>query len=161
MNEYCIIKSPVDDLMLAADASALTGLYFVGCGHTPAASKDWKLNAKNMVLQQAAKQLEEYLAGKRTKFSVPVRLSGTEFQESIWNQIAQIPFGKTVSYTHLAKGAGSPRAIRAAGTTTGRNPIAIIVPCHRVLGKNGSLCGFAGGLERKLFLLALETRNPN
>jgi methylated-DNA-[protein]-cysteine S-methyltransferase len=156
---YSIIKSPIGDLLLVADHSALTGVYFVGCDHIPAASKQWKLNAKHPVLQQTAKQLQEYFAGKREDFFLPLRLSGTEFQEKIWRQIALIPFGETVSYTDLAKGAGAPSAIRAAGTTTGRNPISIIIPCHRVVGKNGAMCGFAGGLEKKERLLKLENSN--
>jgi len=157
VNEYSIISSPIGDLMLVADTSALVGLYFVGCDHLPAASDRWQINAKNPVLQQATKQLQEYFAGKRETFSVPLRLVGTLFQEKIWREIARIPYGKTTSYSELATRAGSPQATRAAGTSTGRNPVAIIIPCHRVIGKNGGICGFAGGLERKRHLLALET----
>jgi methylated-DNA-[protein]-cysteine S-methyltransferase len=157
MNYYSIIKSPIDDLMLVADDWALTGLYFVGCDHIPAASKHWKRDARHPILLQATKQLSEYFAGKRTEFTLPLRLDGTEFQRSVWQEIALIPYGETISYSDLAERAGAPQAIRAAGTTTGRNPIAIIVPCHRVMGKNGALCGFAGGLEKKRHLLALES----
>lgn len=156
---YSILESPIGDLMLVADDSALTGLYFVGCDHVPAASQHWKVDAQHAVFRQAARQLQEYFARKREDFSLPLRLSGTEFQEKIWRQIALIPFGETVSYTDLAERAGAPRAIRAAGTTTGRNPISIIIPCHRIVGKNGSMCGFAGGLEKKQRLLKLENSN--
>lgn len=156
MNCYSIIPSPIDDLILVADAAALTGLYFVGCNHIPAASNRWTLNAQHPVLRQAASQLQEYFAGKRTEFSLPLRLAGTAFQQRIWREIALIPYGETINYGDLAKRAGAPQAMRAAGTTTGRNPASIIVPCHRVVGKNGSLCGFAGGLERKRHLLELE-----
>ena len=156
VNSYSILQSPIADIMLVADDSALIGLYFVGCDHVPAASRRWKLNAKHPVLQQAAKQLGEYFSRKRKSFSVPLRLAGTDFQQRVWQQIALIPYGETIHYTDLAKRAGAPRAVRAVGTTTGRNPVSILIPCHRVVGKNGSLCGFAGGLERKRDLLELE-----
>jgi len=153
---YSIIKSPIGDLMLVADVSAVTGLYFADCDHIPPASKQWILNAQHPVLQQATEQLQEYFAGRRKAFSVPLRLEGTDFQQRVWRQIALIPHGETITYSDLALRAGAPQAIRAAGTTTGRNPVSIIIPCHRVMGKNGSLCGFAGGLERKRHLLELE-----
>src|ERR1017187_1342677 len=156
VNYYSLINSPIGDLMLVADASTLTGLYFVGCNHIPAASKGWALNAQLPVLRQAAKQLQEYFTGTRDNFSVPLRIAGTDFQEKIWREIAIIPYGETISYSDLAKRAGEPEAIRAAGTNTGRNPVAIIIPCHRVVGKNGGMGGFAGGLERKRLLLKLE-----
>lgn len=158
-NQHSIIKSPIGDLMLVTDDSALNGLYFIGRDHIPAVSKNWTLNGKHPVLQQAAKQLQEYFNGKRTEFSIPLRLTGTDFQEKVWREITRIPYGETINYTELAKRAGKPDAIRAAGAATGRNPISIIVPCHRVMGKNGNMTGFAGGLERKRHLLDLE--NPN
>jgi methylated-DNA-[protein]-cysteine S-methyltransferase len=156
---YSIINSPIDDLLLVADATALIGLYFVGCAHLPSASKHWRLDARHSVLLQAGKQLQEYFAGKRKAFSIPLRPWGTHFQETIWREIASIPYGATISYSELSKRAGTPQAIRAAGTATGRNPLSIIIPCHRVVGKDGRMCGFAGGLERKQHLLALETSN--
>jgi methylated-DNA-[protein]-cysteine S-methyltransferase len=159
MNYYSVIKSPVNDLMLVADDSALVGLYFAGCDHIPAANRRWTLDPKHPVLQQAATQLDEYFAGKRTEFSLPMRLAGTEFQEKVWRQIARIPYGETISYSDLAKRAGATRAIRAVGTSTGRNPVAIVIPCHRVVGKDGNMRGFAGGLERKRRLLDLEKPN--
>jgi methylated-DNA-[protein]-cysteine S-methyltransferase len=157
INYYSIIKSPIGDLLLAADAAALTGLYFAGRDHIPVTSSRWTLNAKHPVLQQAARQLREYFAGKRESFSLPLRLTGTDFQQKIWREIAMIPYGETISYSDLAKRAGASRAIRAAGTSTGRNPMSIIIPCHRVVGKNGSMRGFAGGLDKKKFLLELES----
>lgn len=156
VNYYAIIKSPLGELLPVADAAALTGLYFAGCQHIPAASKQWQRHDAHPILRLAEKQLQEYFAGKREKFSLPLRLTGTDFQENVWRQIALIPYGETISYSDLASRAGKPGAIRAAGTSTGRNPISIIVPCHRVVGKNGSLHGFAGGLERKRQLLRLE-----
>lgn len=156
MTYYSIIKTPLGDLMLAANASELTGLYFAGCDHIPSASNHWTLDAQHPVLQQTEEQLREYFAGKRKIFSLPLRLAGTDFQERVWREIARIPYGETISYSDLAKRAGAPQAIRAAGMNTGRNPLSIVIPCHRVVGKNGSLCGFAGGLERKRQLLELE-----
>jgi methylated-DNA-[protein]-cysteine S-methyltransferase len=153
---YSIIKSPIGELMLVADASALTGLYFVGCDHIPAASSGWTRNAQHAVLRLAGKQLQEYFAGKRQRFSVPLRLAGTDFQQAVWRQIARIPYGETITYSDLAERSGAPQAIRAAGANTGRNPISIIIPCHRVVAKNGDMCGFAGGLETKRRLLDLE-----
>ena len=152
---YSIVKSSIGDLMLVADASALIGLYFVGCDHSPTTST-WSLDARHPVLQQAAKQLQEYFAGKRTKFSLPLRLAGTDFQQRIWREISLIRYGETITYTDLAKRAGVPQAARAAGTSIGQNPVSIIIPCHRVVGKDGSMCGFAGGLDRKQYLLAFE-----
>jgi methylated-DNA-[protein]-cysteine S-methyltransferase len=153
---YATIQSPIGELLLVADDSALTGVYFAGRDHVPFESKGWTLNAGHPVLKKAAQQLKEYFAGKRTTFSLPLRLAGTRFQERIWRQIARIPYGTTISYTELAKRAEAPHAVRPAGTTTGRNPVSIVIPCHRVVGKNGSMCGFAGGLERKQYLLNLE-----
>lgn len=151
---YMVVKTPVDDLMLVADDSALIGVYF--SPFTPA--DDWKRDPSHPILQEAAQQLHDYFAGKRNKFTIPLRLEGTDFQKKIWKEIARIPHGKTISYSDLAKRAGNPEAVRAAGTSTGRNPIAIVIPCHRVVGKNGAMCGFGGGLPRKKFLLNLE--NP-
>jgi methylated-DNA-[protein]-cysteine S-methyltransferase len=150
-------RSPLGELMLVANQSALVGVYFIGCDHVPMESKTWLGNAKHPILLRAIQELTEYFAGKRKAFSLPLQFVGTEFQKKIWNQIARIPHGKTMSYAELARLAGSPKAIRAAGTSTGRNPISIIVPCHRVVGKGGDLCGFAGGLHKKRFLLALES----
>ena len=156
MNSYSLINSPIGDIMLVADNSALIGIYFVGCDHIPAASGRWTLDPKHPVLQQAATQLDEYFAGKRTEFSLPLHLAGTEFQEKVWREIARIPYGETISYSDLAKRAGATHAIRAVGTSTGRNPVSIVIPCHRVVGKDGNMRGFAGGLERKRRLLDLE-----
>lgn len=160
MNSYSIIQSPIADLMLVADDSALIGLYFVGCDHLPDANSLWKLNTRHPVLQQAAKQLAEYFSRKRESFSLPLRPAGTDFQQRVWREIALIPYGETINYTDLANRAGASHAIRAAGAATGRNPVSIIIPCHRVVGKNGSLCGFAGGLKRKRYLLGLESSGP-
>ncbi|HEY1268558.1 MAG TPA: methylated-DNA--[protein]-cysteine S-methyltransferase [Candidatus Binatia bacterium] len=158
MKYYLIVQSPVGDLTLVAYDGALTGVYFAGRDPINAA-KGWTRDARHPVLREAAKQLREYFAGKRKSFALPLRLAGTDFQQRVWREIARIPYGQTVSYSALAERAGAPRAVRAAGTSTGRNPAAIVVPCHRIMGKNGDLCGFGGGLERKVYLLKLE--NPD
>jgi len=155
MNSYSILKSTVGDLLLVADETHLIGIYFSGEKHAPA-TRDWKRNPDHTVLKQTARELDEYFNGTRTTFSVPLRYDGTKFQQEIWRQISQIPFGKTISYTELAKRAGAPSAPRAAGTATGQNPLSIIIPCHRVVGRNGGLRGYAGGLDRKRHLLEVE-----
>lgn len=156
MTTYSIIKTPFGDLMLVANNSELTGLYFTEGEHLPDAHGTWTLDPRHPVLKKAGKELEEYFAGKRTAFSFPPSSHGTEFQRQVWKEIAKIPFGETISYSDLAKRAGKPKAIRAAGTATGRNPLSIIVPCHRVLGKHGAIGGYGGGLPRKRSLLKLE-----
>ena len=155
MNSYSILKSTVGDLLLVADETHLIGIYFSGEKHAPA-TRDWKRNPDHTVLKQTARELDEYFHGTRTTFSVPLRYDGTKFQQEIWRQISQISFGKTISYTELAKRAGAPSAPRAAGTATGQNPLSIIIPCHRVVGRNGGLRGYAGGLDRKRHLLEVE-----
>jgi methylated-DNA-[protein]-cysteine S-methyltransferase len=156
MTSYSIFKSPVGDLMLVANQSELIGIYFLNCRHVPKAQKTWALDERHPVLQQAEKQLKEYFAGKRNSFSLPMNFAGTDFQKRVWQEIARIPFGKNLTYSELAKKAGAPNAIRAAGTATGRNPLSIVVPCHRVLTKDGAIGGYAGGLEKKRHLLKLE-----
>jgi methylated-DNA-[protein]-cysteine S-methyltransferase len=156
MTSYSILKSPVGDLMLVANQSELIGIYFLNHRHVPQAQKTWTLNERHPVLHRAGKELKEYFAGGRTSFTVPINSIGTKFQKRVWREIARIPFGKNLSYSELAKRVGAPRAIRAAGTATGRNPLSIIVPCHRVLTKDGAIGGYAGGLEKKRHLLKLE-----
>jgi methylated-DNA-[protein]-cysteine S-methyltransferase len=162
MNSYTILKTDLlGDLLLVANPEHLTGVYFCGRQHAPAPRDDWKQDPRQPVLRQAARELQEYFAGERKTFSVPLHFGGTDFQHEIWRQIARIPFGETISYSELAGRAGAPDAVRAAGTATGQNPLAIIVPCHRVVGKNGKLTGFAGGLDRKKSLLAVELNQIN
>jgi methylated-DNA-[protein]-cysteine S-methyltransferase len=144
------------DLMMVANESELIGLYFTEGEHLPASRKAWTLDPHHPVLKKAAKELQEYFAGKRTTFTFPPSAHGTDFQKRVWVEIAKIPFGETITYSDLAKRAGRPKAIRAAGTATGRNPLSIIVPCHRVLGKHGAIGGYGGGLPRKRHLLKLE-----
>jgi methylated-DNA-[protein]-cysteine S-methyltransferase len=160
MTSYSKLKSPVGDLLLVANESKLTGIYFGDRSHVPKARATWKLDPDHPVLRETAKQLGEFFNGKRTDFSIPFEFSGTDFQQKVWKQIARIPYGKTITYSELASRAGRPDAVRAAGTNTGRNPLAIVVPCHRVMGKNGTLTGFAGGLDRKQLLLEIEGFKP-
>jgi methylated-DNA-[protein]-cysteine S-methyltransferase len=158
MIAYSILKTPLDDLILVANPTHLIGLYFSGCDHVPANRSEWKLDPRHAILQKAADQLHGYLKGTRTSFSLPLHFAGTEFQERVWREIDRIPFGQTITYSDLAKKVGAPNAVRAAGTATGKNRLGIIIPCHRVVGKNGSKGGYAGGLERKHHLLQLEQK---
>ena len=160
ITHYSILNTTsLGNLLLTADENHLTGIYFEDCDHVPASRSQWRINPEHEVLVQASTQLEEYFKGTRARFSIPLRSAGTDFQERIWQEIALIPFGQTITYSDLADWVGAPDAIRAAGAATGRNPISIVVPCHRVVGKNGSLTGYAGGLKRKRHLLALEQRH--
>ncbi len=156
MKFYSTLKSAMGDLILVADSTKLIGLYFGGCDHIPAGQKEWKHDVRHPILREAKKQLQEYFEGKRTEFSLPLHLAGTDFQERVWQEIALVPYGKTISYSDLARKAGKPKAIRAAGTNTGRNPLSIIIPCHRIVGKTGDITKYAGGSDRKRFLLELE-----
>lgn len=108
------------------------------------------------VLKETERQLKEYFAGKRTQFDLPLDFQGTDFQKRVWKALLKIPFGETRSYAQIARAVGKPNAVRAVGAANGRNPISIIAPCHRVIGKDGKLTGFAGGLDAKAHLLALE-----
>jgi methylated-DNA-[protein]-cysteine S-methyltransferase len=157
MNSYATLKTAqLGELILTANETKLTGIYFAGRKHVPAALNHWKCDPHHPVLKKAASELNEFLSGKRQDFTVPLGLDGTEFQHKIWQQLARIPFGQTITYGELARRAGRPKAVRAAGAACGQNPLAIIVPCHRVVAKTGALQGFAGGLEVKKWLLALE-----
>ncbi len=145
------------ELLLVANDTHLVGLYFMGCGDGEI-EKDWELEPKHPVLRQATEEIEEYLKGKRKTFSAPLHFEGTKFQNAVWREIARVPFGETISYSELAARAGNAAAIRAAGTATGSNPLSIIIPCHRILGKHGAFGGYGGGLHRKRHLLTLEGR---
>jgi methylated-DNA-[protein]-cysteine S-methyltransferase len=145
------------EILLTVEAAHLTGVYFNDCSHSTLPSRGCKLDQENLILRKAAEELQEYLAGARTTFTVPLSYAGTGFQKAVWSEIAQIPFGETITYGELARRVHAADAFRAVGTATGQNPIGIIIPCHRVMGKDGKLRGYAGGLERKRNLLALET----
>lgn len=158
MISYIEHPSPLGILLLAASDAGICGVYFEE--HKHFRGKDnWSLTATPSAalhLKHAAKQLDEYFAAKRTGFDVRLDMSGTEFQRDVWTALTAIPFGLSVSYKQHAEGLGKPRAVRAVGSAIGKNPVSIIVPCHRVIGSSGAVTGYAGGLERKRFLLALE-----
>ena len=156
MIRYTRIRTPLGTLLATAEGDTLTGLYFEGGRHAPEASNEWTEDPSSPPLAACAKQVADYLEGKRTDFRLPLAPTGTTFQQRVWKEIARIPYGKTITYAELAKRAGSPGSARAAGAATGRNPLSIIVPCHRVVGTSGSLTGYAGGLDRKARLLRLE-----
>lgn len=144
--ETCI-PSPIGKLTLVADDKTLVRVRF-------AASKK---RDTNKVLEKATRELEEYFAGKRTRFTLPLAFSGTKLQEKVWRALAEIPYGETRSYADIAKRVGAPRAFRAIGGCNNRNPLPIVLPCHRVIGSNGNLTGFGGGLPMKRWLLDHES----
>ena len=156
MLAYDEYRSPQGTMLIAATPKGLAGVYFKGQKHFPK-QRQWQRDARHPVLKRAKRELAEYFAGTRTRFSVPLAPQGTDFQRSVWKQIARVEFGKTLTYGELARRAGHPGSARAAGAATGRNPLGIIVPCHRIMGANGSLTGYAGGLARKRALLRLES----
>ncbi len=145
------------ELLLVADSDALLGVYFVEGKHAPAIESHWQREPNHLILKNASRQLAEYLAGKRTVFDLPLRFEGTAFQRAVWTQIGKIRFGQTITYAELAGRAGNPKAIRAAGSATGKNPLSLIIPCHRVVATGGGMGGYAGGLQRKSRLLAIES----
>ncbi|MBO9513730.1 MAG: methylated-DNA--[protein]-cysteine S-methyltransferase [Variovorax sp.] len=148
--------SALGGITLAATDRGLAGLWFDRQRHWPDMA-GWEPEDDHPVMQEAARQLDDYFAGRRRHFDLPLDLShGTGFQQAVWQALLAIPAGRTTSYGALSADVGRPAAVRAVGAAVGRNPISVIVPCHRVLGANGSLTGYAGGLERKSALLALE-----
>jgi methylated-DNA-[protein]-cysteine S-methyltransferase len=148
-------ETPHGTMLVTATDKGLAGVYFKGQKHFPK-KREWRRDARHPLLRQARRELAEYFAGRRRRFSVALDPQGTDFQRSVWKQIAKVGFGETLTYGELAQRAGRPGGARAAGAATGRNPLGIVVPCHRILGANGSLTGYAGGLQRKRALLALE-----
>jgi methylated-DNA-[protein]-cysteine S-methyltransferase len=157
--------SPIGDLTLTADASsgALTGLYMVDHRHRPDLETFGpRLDGTDgeAVFGAAIVQLHEYFTGDRVRFDLPTQTAGTAFQRDVWAQLAEIPYGETITYAELAIRVGNPKAVRAVGLANGRNPLSIVVPCHRVVGSNGALTGFGGGIERKRYLLSLERDEP-
>lgn len=147
---------PLGQMLLAATDTGLAGVWFTGQRHGPV-DVEWREDASHPVLREAVAQLAAYFAGERTAFDLPLDLqAGTAFQRSVWQELIAIPRGGTTSYAELGRRLGRPQAARAVGAAVGRNPISIVVPCHRVLGTGGALTGYAGGLERKTALLRLE-----
>ncbi|MRD46448.1 methylated-DNA--[protein]-cysteine S-methyltransferase [Caenimonas koreensis DSM 17982] len=148
--------SPLGPMIVAATDKGIAGIWFEGQRHMPDVSA-WPVDAGHPLLQRAMEQLAGYFSGSRTHFDLPLDLqAGTPFQQSVWRALLAIAPGGTTSYGSLSEAIGKPAAVRAVGAAVGRNPVSIVVPCHRVLGADGSLTGYAGGLERKSALLRLE-----
>jgi methylated-DNA-[protein]-cysteine S-methyltransferase len=149
---YTTMPSPVGELLLTASPAGLTGVYLPGERRRPEPS--WELDPARFSL--CRRQLEEYFAGERVTFSLPVTPPGTSFQHRVWNELVGITYGTTISYTELARRVGRPRSPRAVGGANARNPVCIVVPCHRVIGVNGGLTGYSAGIEAKRWLLDFE-----
>lgn len=155
---YKEMASPVGKLKLIANANALVAILWEREGPNRPRLDAPDADRCHHVLVEAERQLSEYFAGKRTTFDLPLDPQGTKFQKKVWLYLRRIPFGKTKRYGDIARTVGSPRASRAVGAACGKNPLSIVVPCHRVVGANGALTGFGGGLETKAKLLAFEAR---
>jgi len=145
-------QSPVGILEIKSDGKAITGLDILK--NVPVTLQ----TSTNPLIEKTCKQLDEYFAGKRKTFDLPLSPQGTPFQQTVWKQLQEIPYGQTISYSQEAKAIGHPKACRAVGSANGKNPIAIIIPCHRVIAANGGLGGYASSLENKINLLELEKR---
>lgn len=150
--KYTVVSSPIGPLRLLSNGKALVRVEFAG------RHGDDGVEMRDAVLDQAERELREYFEGRRQAFDVPVTTEGTVFQQQVWDALRGIPYGELRSYRDVATSIGKPAAVRAVGAANGRNPVPIIVPCHRVIGSNGTLTGFGGGLETKRRLLALEGR---
>jgi methylated-DNA-[protein]-cysteine S-methyltransferase len=151
---HTVVDSPVGPLTLVATGSVLTGVYLDAGRHPPAPGRFGAADPGPFA--EVTRQLGEYFSGERTAFELQLALAGTAFQQRVWDELRAIPYGQTISYGALARRIGQPTASRAVGLANGKNPVAIIVPCHRVVGADGSLAGYGGGLDRKRFLIALE-----
>jgi methylated-DNA-[protein]-cysteine S-methyltransferase len=156
MNYFTYTDSPIGRLLLRSDGDALTGIYMDMPGGPPRAMSEWTEDAAAHPFPETIRQLEEYFKGERREFDLPLRAQGTEFQQRAWKSLTEIPYGQTRSYGEQAKCIGNAKASRAVGLANGSNPLPIVVPCHRVIGADGSLTGFGGGLERKRWLLSHE-----
>ncbi|MEU0137601.1 methylated-DNA--[protein]-cysteine S-methyltransferase [Streptomyces sp. NPDC006296] len=152
--QHTVVDSPYGALTLVATDGVLSGLYMTGQRHRPPEETFGAPDPRPFT--ETVRQLNAYFAGERTEFDLPLDLAGTPFQRSVWAELVRIPYGETRSYGELAENLGKPGASRAVGLANGRNPIGIIVPCHRVIGASGSLTGYGGGLDRKQRLLAFE-----
>lgn len=156
---YCYLDTPIGELLLAGGNDALSMIGFPKGSMRRDPESDWIYNEKP--LAKARQQLQEYFAGDRKDFDLPLQFDGTEFQVKVLKALQKIPYGETVSYGEIARRIGKPKAVRAVGAANGRNPIPIVVPCHRVIGSSGDLTGFGGGLDTKEALLRLEAENTH
>jgi methylated-DNA-[protein]-cysteine S-methyltransferase len=152
---YTTFESPVGPLLLAGDSNALHSVSFESSKRAARPQSDWKQDGA--AFDEVIRQLRAYFSGELREFELPLAMAGTEFQLLVWNALRKIPYGETISYGQLAERIGNPKAVRAVGLANGSNPIPIIVPCHRVIGSDGSLTGFGGGLSTKKMLLDLES----
>ena len=150
------LRSPVGELTLVASANGLAAILWENDRPGRVKLNIVAQDDNHPVLRETERQLNQYFAGTRTHFDLPLDFAGTDFQKKVWAALLTIPFGETRSYAQIAAQVGSPKAVRAVGAANGRNPISIVAPCHRVIGSNGTLTGFAGGLDAKRVLLALE-----
>jgi methylated-DNA-[protein]-cysteine S-methyltransferase len=151
--------SPWGSLLILGDGEHLTGLYFADESHCPTIGSEWIKDARVTPFLETIDQLNHYFKGSLHKFRLSLITNGTIFQKSVWQSLSGIPYGETISYTQLAVQMGRPQSVRAVGQANGRNPISIIIPCHRVIGADGSLTGYGGGLHRKRALLEFEAHN--
>lgn len=154
---YTKVQSPVGELTLICDRTQLLAILWEKEKRGRVKLPLGKMNSSHPILKEAKKQLGEYFQGKRNDFDLPLGFNGTEFQKLVWQTLLKIPYGQTATYSALAKKIGRPKSARAVGSANGRNPLSIVVPCHRVIGKNDDLVGFAGGLDVKRQLLGLES----
>ena len=158
---YDYLESPIGPLLVAGNGDGLKRIEFPQPGNHGRRAKPeagWEKSPRELrALREVTRQLNEYFAGKRTRFDLKLAPEGTKFQRQVWKALRRIPYGKTISYAELADRIGNPKAVRAVGGANGKNPIPIVIPCHRVIGADGSLTGFGGGLETKVALLALES----
>ncbi len=152
---YAYLDTPVGTLLIAGDASAVLQITFPSQGKAVKAEAGW-VKSERGPIGEAMRQLREYFAGERTGFDLPLAPLGTAFQHAVWRQLEGIPYGETISYGELARRVGNPKASRAVGSANGKNPLPIVIPCHRVIAGDGRLGGFGGGLPTKETLLALE-----
>jgi methylated-DNA-[protein]-cysteine S-methyltransferase len=160
MHYYDFYESPHGRMLLVAREEGLSGVYFEGQKYHPQVAVEWRRDARHAPLRQAQRELAEYFGGERKEFETALAAEGTAFQRAIWRAISSVGFGATITYAQLAERAGFSGSARAAGAATGRNPLTILVPCHRIVGSNGALTGYAGGLARKRALLAFESGIP-
>jgi methylated-DNA-[protein]-cysteine S-methyltransferase len=154
---YCYLESPIGALLIAGDEGAVRRIEFPRDGKRGRPEPRWMESARGPIAE-AVRQLREYFAGERTRFDLPLAPEGTPFQRNVWRHLQDIPFGETISYGELARRVGNPKASRAVGAANGKNPLPIVIPCHRVIGSNGTLTGFGGGLPTKEALLAIEAK---
>ena len=155
---YAKIAVPIGELLIVSDGTHIIRINMDHQKYAADVQNNWEMNPELPIIARAIAQLQSYFAGDLKAFDLPLHTEGTAFQQSVWRALAMIPFGHTVSYGELARRIGNPGASRAVGLANGKNPIAIVLPCHRVVGANGSLTGYGGGLHRKQWLLDMERR---